>query len=228
MAKMDGEDELKRQMRRRLVGAVALVTAMVVILPMLFESSPKPNDRGIEVRIPDKDTAGAFNSQMVLPESAPEVASAPEATPEPAPSASAAVAAPPLAAAPVAGAPASVVPPAKPAPVHKPAAAKPEPAHKPAAAKPEPAHKPAPAHAEHGKSAPAKAGFAVQVGAFGNAATARELQGKLHKQGWHSYTQMVGDAIRVRVGPYPTREGAEKARHKLEAQGMHPAVVNEP
>lgn len=213
MASMDGEDELKRQMRRRLVGAVALVTAMVVILPMLFESSPKPSDRSVELRIPDKDKAGAFTSQMVVPESAPEV-TAPAATDQPA------------ASAPVAALPASAAPvPAQPA--HKPEAAPAEAAHK-QAAKPEPAHKQAAAHAEHAKPAPAKAGFAVQVGAFGNAATARELQDKLHKQGWHSYTQMVGDAIRVRVGPYPTREGAEKARHKLEAQGMHPAVVNEP
>lgn len=212
MAKIDSEDELKRHMRRRLVGAVALVTAMVVILPMLFETTPKPNDRSVELRIPDKDKAGAFTSQMVVPESAPEVASA-AAQEQPA---SAPVAAAPLAAV-------SAVPSAS---AHMPATAnarKPEPAHKPEAT-----HKPGPTRTEQAQSATAKAGFAVQVGAFANAATAKELQDKLHKQGWHAYTEKAGGAIRVRVGPYPTREGAEKALHKLEAQGMHPAVVNEP
>jgi cell division protein FtsN len=32
--------------------------------------------------------------------------------------------------------------------------------------------------------------------------------------------------VRVRIGSYPTREAAEKIRHKLEAQGLHPNVVN--
>lgn len=211
MAKIDSEDELKRQMRRRLVGAVALATAMVVILPMLLETAPKPSEGGLELRIPDKDRAGRFTSQMVVAESAPEI------TPEtsPAPPSDAAQEQP--ASAPVAE-PASAVPPApaKAAPAHKPAKAE----HQ--AARQE--HKPA----ETAHAAAPKAGFAVQVGAFANAATAKELADKLRKHGWHAYTEKAGEAIRVRVGPYPTREGADQARHKLEAQGMHPAVVSEP
>ncbi|HMC13028.1 MAG TPA: SPOR domain-containing protein [Gallionellaceae bacterium] len=197
MAKIDNEDDLKRKMRRRLVGAVALVTAMVVILPMILESEPKPSDRGIELRIPDKDKAGGFTTQMVVPESAPVAAG--ELTAEPS-SASAPIAT-------------SAVPPvaAKPA--------KAEPAHRAAPVKPAPAK----LHA----SAP-KTGFAVQVGAFAKAAAAKELQDKLQKQGWHAYTEKAGEAVRVRVGPYPAREGAEQALQKLEAQGMHPALVNEP
>lgn len=209
MAKIDSEDELKRQMRRRLVGAVALATAMVVILPMLLESTPKPAEGGLELRIPDKDRAGRFTSQMVVAESAPEI------TPETPPAAPPEAAREQPASAPVAE-PASAVPPAPEKPAHKPAKAE----HQQAARQ---EHKPA----EAAHAAP-KAGFAVQVGAFANAATAKELADTLRRHGWHAYTEKAGEAIRVRVGPYSTREGADQARHKLEAQGMHPAVVSEP
>jgi DedD protein len=195
MAKIDGEDELKRQMRRRLVGAVALVTALVVILPWLLEGSPRQREGGLELRIPDKDKAGAFTSQMVLAESAPDVA------PEPASGAQAG------------GVPAAVsaVPPVP--------LAAPTPAAKPA--KPEPPHAPAPS----GHKAERKPGFAVQVGAFSHAAGAKELQDKLRKHGWHVYTEKSGETIRVRVGPYPARADAEKAQHKLVEQGVKPAAV---
>ena len=211
MAKVDNEDELKRQMRRRLVGAVALVTALVITLPMLLESAPDPRASSLELRIPDKDQAGGFTSQMVVAESAPEI------TPEPVAGTQ------PEAAALPASAPASAVPPApvKPAPAkHEPAkTAKAEPAHKPA----KPEHK-----AEAHKAEEHKAGIAVQVGAFAHAASAKELVEKLHKQGWHAYTEKAGGAIRVRVGPYSSRAAAEKALHQLEAQGMQPAIVGEP
>jgi DedD protein len=197
MTKMDSEDEFKRRMRRRLVGAVALVTALVVILPMLLESSPKPREGSLELRIPDKDTSGAFTSQMVVPESAPDVTPLPEAG---------AAASTPAAAA-------TQTAPAQPD-------AKAEATHKPAKAE----HKTEPKAAE-AKTDAHKAGFAVQVGAFSHAAAARELQDKLSKQGWHAYTQKAGGTVRVRIGPYSARAEAEKAQRKLAAQGVHPAAV---
>lgn len=213
MAKIDSEDELKRQARRRLIGAVALVTALVLILPMVLDKEPRPSGQSIELRIPDKDKAGAFTSQMVLPESAVAPVTAAASAP-----AAATVVTPPVAAKPAKPAPTKHAP--KPA-VTKPAPVKSAPA-KPAPAKPE--HK----TGENTQSAAPKAGFAVQVGAFANAATAKDLQEKLRQQGWHVYTEKAGEAIRVRVGPYLAREAAENALHKLEAQGLHPAVVTEP
>jgi DedD protein len=204
---VDSEDSLKRQARRRLIGAVALVTAVVIILPMILDREPRTADHDIDLRIPDKDKVGAFSSQMVLPaENKPAPASAVPAKPD-------TTAAPKAPTTKRANAQ-----PAKPKPkvVHKP---KPKP--KPAPAKPE--SKPAPA-----KTAESKAGFAVQVGAFAIADSARELQQKLLKQGLHAYTEKGDNIVRVRVGNYPTREAAEEVLHKLEAQGMHPAVVNVP
>lgn len=71
-----------------------------------------------------------------------------------------------------------------------------------------------------------KSGWAVQVGAFANADTARSLQVKLSKQGYHVYTEKAGNVIRVRVGGYPTREAAEKIQGRLEAHGTQANVVS--
>lgn len=105
---MEDEDNLRRQARRRLIGAVALTTAIVVVLPMLLDSEPKPVGKDIEIRIPDKDKVAEFEPKIsmpsapiaTLPASADEAASAPAASSQmPAPPAAPAVAvAPPVAA----------------------------------------------------------------------------------------------------------------------------------
>lgn len=204
MAKQTTEEEfnLRRQTRRRLIGAIALVLLVVILLPVVFDSEPAPAaGNNIELRIPNKDDAGEFQPKIDLPEldkmdaaaassveSAPVVASAPVASPKPA------------------------AKPAAPAqPVNK---AKPE-------AKPKVESQPV-AKAQ----AVPKSGWAVQVGAFANADTARSLQAKLSKQGYHAYTEKTGSVMRVRVGSYPTLEAAEKVKSKLEVQGMASNVVN--
>lgn len=203
---IDNEDELKRKQRRRLIGAVALFTALVVIVPMVLDNEPQRRNMDIDLRIPDREQAGEFKSQMVLPESIDTAASEPLAASAPAEAASAAVAAPVVAQA----APAEAVQPAQ---QHgKPPKPERKPEHKPA----KPEHKPV----------QPKEGFAVQVGAFANVQTAVELRDKLRKQGLSAYTEKAGNTTRVRVGAFPTREAAEKVLRKLEAQGMHPAVVN--
>ncbi len=209
---MDSEDDLKRQARRRLIGAVALVTAVVVILPMVLDREPKPTGQDIVLTIPDKDKVGEFTSQMVLPESAPVAASEPVAA-----GVSSAVASAP-AVAPALQEKAQPSRPKKPDP-------KPEPVKHATAA-----HSPAPTGhdskvAEKVQAAP-KSGFVVQVGAFGNSGTAKGWRDKLSKQGLHAYTEKAGDKVRVRVGPYSTRAAAEKVLHKIAAQGTQPAVVD--
>jgi cell division septation protein DedD len=66
----------------------------------------------------------------------------------------------------------------------------------------------------------------VQVGAFSNVDTAKSLQAKLSKQGYHAYTEKAGSVVRVRVGSYPTREAAEKIQSRLEAHGTQANVVS--
>jgi DedD protein len=187
---MDDGDSLKRQARRRLIGAVALVTAVVVILPMVLDSEPRMAGQNIDLRIPDPDKAGEFKSQVVLP--------------------------------------------AEPAPASKPAAEVPQAAPATATSTPATTAKktgkialPAKTASKPVKKQPAvpKQGFAVQVGAFSSAASAGRLEAKLKKLGFHAYTEKVGSNIRVRVGPYATRQAAETDLHKLEAKGMHPVLA---
>ena len=203
----DDEASLKRKARRRLIGAVALTTAIVVLLPMLLDSEPRPVGQDIELRIPDKDKVGEFVPRMGLSPASAPAAALPASAPVPAPViADTAIAASQVIAA--------KAPESKPAPApKKPDATVPE----QAPAKPEP--KPAePAPAEPQQS------FVVQIGAFSKAETAHYLQKKLSKEGFKAYTEKAGDKLRVRTGPYATREAADKALHKLEAQGLHPIV----
>ena len=48
----DEELQLKKRARRRLVGAIALVLLVVVFLPMLLDSEPKPLNQDIAIIIP--------------------------------------------------------------------------------------------------------------------------------------------------------------------------------
>jgi len=212
----DDEDQLKRQARRRLIGAVALTTAIVVILPMVLENEPKPIGQDIELRIPDKDKVGAFVPKIDLPPasallasssvSASDVASVPAVANQPISQ----VAVTPATTAIVSGN----------SPVLQPAKAMTtEPVKKTEQAKQTDT-----THAEQGQSIP-KAGLALQIGAFSNADTAHTWQKNLIQQGFKAYTEKVDNKLRVRIGPYSSREAATKARHKLEEKGLHSNIV---
>lgn len=62
----DDEQNLRRKARRRLIGAFALTLAVVVILPMVLDSEPKPTGLDIDLRIPSPDEAGAFAPKMAV------------------------------------------------------------------------------------------------------------------------------------------------------------------
>jgi rare lipoprotein A len=73
----------------------------------------------------------------------------------------------------------------------------------------------------------AKSGaFNVQVGAFGVEANAKALQQRLTQIGQTSYIDRA-NLWRVRIGPFPTREQAIKARERLEAAGMSAIIVTD-
>ncbi|MDC8759118.1 SPOR domain-containing protein [Janthinobacterium fluminis] len=71
--------------------------------------------------------------------------------------------------------------------------------------------------------------FVVQVAALATQDKVDELQGKLKEAGIHSYTQKVptptGERIRVRVGPFGSKEEAEKTRAKLSKLGLGGSLV---
>ena len=60
----DEEIQLRKRARRRLVGAIALVTVMAVLLPMVLDHEPKPVSQDVNIQIPSPD-AGVFTSKVV-------------------------------------------------------------------------------------------------------------------------------------------------------------------
>ncbi len=68
MAKQLSDDELnlRRKARRRLIGAFALTLAVVVILPMVLDSEPRPTGQDIDLRIPAPDKAGEFVPKIAV------------------------------------------------------------------------------------------------------------------------------------------------------------------
>ena len=195
MAKEQTEEELniRRKARRRLVGAVALTLAVVVILPMVLDNEPKPTGNDIDLRIPSPDKVDALEPGKSVTE-APVVLPA-----EP---------------------PAAVTTPASTRTTDGKAASALPPPQTPAAT----ITKPAPARTQD-KTRP-EDGFVAQVGAYSNANTAKQELARLKKWGFKAYTEKSGDTIRVRVGPYPDRDKAEKVAHLLEKHGLSPVVLS--
>lgn len=210
MAKAQTEDELnlRRKARRRLIGAVAFTLAVVVILPMVLDREPRPASKDIDLRIPSPDKAGEFAPGAALPGGAgvvPPAASAVVPAPVPATAVKATPAQAPDVKKPLA-APAQQAAPK--APLHKPADA-------PKSAETRSVDKPS-----------GEEGYVAQVGAYSNPGTAKRELNKLKKWGFKAYTEKSGDKIRVRVGPYPDRDKAEKAGKLLEKHGLHPVILS--
>ena len=206
----DEEFQLKRRARRRLIGAIVLVTVIIVVLPMVLDSEPKPVSRDISVQIPSPD-AGTFTSKVVpLPGSKAGTGASKVAESK-------------AAARPVEEQKPAAAPPVPPSPEPVKAAPKEtaKETSKPAKAAPAKAPKPA--------AKPAGGQFAVQVIALADAEKAKQMQAKITAAGIKAYTEIVkttkGDVTRVRAGPFATREAAEKAREQLKAIGMNGNVT---
>ena len=71
--------------------------------------------------------------------------------------------------------------------------------------------------------------FVVQIGAFADASAARETRLKVDKLGLKTYTQSAqtpaGPRIRVRVGPFATRDEALKAQDRARSAGLSAVVL---
>lgn len=195
MAKQQTDDELnlRRKARRRLIGAVALTLAVVVILPMVLDSEPKITGNDINLSIPDPDKVGEFVPRVSVSDvTLPSASSVVEAGSTPA---------------------------AQLADTDKPAVA-------PAQSKKAVAVKAPPAPPKSAEKPAGAGGYVAQVGAYANADTAKQELKKLKNWGFRAYTEKVDDKTRVRVGPYPDRDKAEKVGHLLEKHGLHPVIVS--
>jgi DedD protein len=228
--------ELRGRARRRLAGAVALVLAAVIILPMVLDSQPVPVADNIPIKVPERNTP--FQPQVSEPQAAAPETPAPDAEPEPAEPSSAptpppatSIQPPPLTAAP------ATPPAATPATPPKPAAPAPKPEPKPATppkpdtrsddgaralallegraapAAPAPAPKPA-----------AKGNFVLQIAAYTTSEDAQSRRSKLHQAGvTNAFVEQATingkQQYRLRVGPFPSREAAQAAQARLRTLG---------
>ena len=71
--------------------------------------------------------------------------------------------------------------------------------------------------------------FVIQIGAFANDDNVRQVRSKLGDAGVKSYTESLesaqGKKIRVRAGPFASREAAEKALEKMKRAGVSGTVT---
>lgn len=247
MAKQPDEQIIKSRARRRLIGAIALALAVVVILPMVLDSEPRVTGQDIDLRIPASDKAGEFVPGVALSEVL-EAASQAESAVNP--SVASEVPAVPQAAASGKITVAEVKPEVlNTAAISKPAEAVPAAIKKPEVNKPEtkqaedkkPEAKPVEAKKPEARAVEVKkpetkpvevkpvektAGtYIVQIGAFANADTATQEADKLKAWGFKAYTELIAGTTRVRVGPYVDRSKADEVRQLLEKHGLHPVIT---
>ena len=211
MAENQDVNMLKRRGRRRLVGAIALVVAAVIVLPMVFDAEPKGSAPPVSVRIPGEDDS-AFTPK-VTPTSAslPEQKAVEKAVAKPAEKAAEAA---------EAAAEKASVPLEKQAPKIEVSVTK-------GADKP-----PVPAIAEQKRAEAALAGaaggeqFMVPAGAYADPAGVVE---KLKEAKVPYFTEPIatkqGTVTRVRAGPFASREAAEKALEQMRGLGLKPGNV---
>jgi len=214
MADKDVRLELMKRARRRVIGAIVLAVTAAVVLPMVMDQEPRPVSQDIQIRIPGQE-AGTFTSRVlpgVTPTPLPAVeenaaAARPADTPRPAPSAG-----------------------ADNKGQAKPVEAAPEapPKTEAAPARSDKQAEEAKARAALSDAAPGK--FVVQMGVFASRENARKVQARVKAEGYNVFVEPMetagGVKIRVRAGPFDSREAAEKARDKLQRAGMEGMVAS--
>ena len=153
--------EIRRRGRHRLIGAIAIVAALVIFVPMLFDREPQAPQPEPSLEIPPKD--------KVAPLPAPAKTSTPAQ----------------------AGGQLDSRP--------------------------------------RGDDTPKLEGFAVQVGAFKDEDKLKQARDKLAAAGISHFVERRdtpnGALNRLRAGPYPTREAAEKALAAVKAASLDGQVV---
>ena len=221
-------EALRRRARQRLIGATVLVLLAVVGFPILFDTQPRPVSVDIPIDIPDKQKTSPQTAPAALKSAADQRAHATDTV-----STQASLEHNEEVVAPSSAAESSVAKveaAARPAVADKAAADKPaadkaadKVADKPAADKAaadKPADKPADTAAPR---------FVVQVGAYADDAKAREVRSRLEKAGLKTYTHVAetkdGKRTRVRLGPFATKDEADKAAARAKTMNLQATVL---
>ncbi|HTT39589.1 MAG TPA: SPOR domain-containing protein [Burkholderiales bacterium] len=211
----DEELQLRKRARRRLVGAIGLVLLVVVLVPMLLDRGPRQQKQDIDIRIPPvpAQTQAPAPSALPVPGAAQPAAPAPDAA-----TTTPVTPAPPTSAATQAGTP--VNPPPQPVPQSAPPAAAPE-----AQTVSRAADQSVDTHAAEQSVAPREE-YVIRLGAFADRARAKDVLAKVKAEKVAAYSESVktphGLRVRVRAGPFPSMQAAEKAKEQLKAAKLLP------
>ena len=221
-------NELRGRARRRLIGALVLVLAAVIIVPMLFDSNEPAEQTAGPLVVPAIVAPGEGAMALAPPPANPGAAGTISQSPEPAQPA---------------------VPPAAETPAQQ--AAKPEPAadYKPARKEePKPREpKPAVERTDDGSvaiallegrtpaaRAPAPSGsgnYILQIAAYTSDKDAQVRRDRLVSAGVsNAYVENATSGgkptYRLRVGPFPTRDAAQAAQARLRALGYDNGFIS--
>lgn len=208
--------DLRRRARRRLIGAIALVLALVIVPPWIMDLEPKPVVTNLTVEIP-KQEPGGLKAPVAPPAPKSEKSAVSPSASTPTPNLE----------------------------VPRPPDVKPESGLPGDKAKSE-TSKGAPKSTTVARAAPGETSakdaeakraeailnaesFVVPLGAFANKDNVKQLEARLSKAGVEYFTETVatpaGEQTRVRAGPFPTKDMAEKTREKLKTLGLSPGAV---
>lgn len=243
MEENDVQLQLKKRARRRLVGALAFVSVVAVVLPMVMDHEPRQVVQDVEIRIPGQDEkpfAPKFSAAPVE-KSVNKPSDSPPAKPPTEVTESRGVAQPT----------ARVVETVKEKSVDKPVEKTPVKVEKLSEKPPEkstekalakPSEKPAAKNddakraaailggqSSEAKPVSASGEYLVLIGAFSNEANVKNLKAKLAEQGIRTFSEPLdtpqGKKTRVRAGPFASREAAEKALEKMQRIGVSGAIA---
>jgi DedD protein len=207
MAETDEVEQLKRRARRRLVGAAAIVLFLVIVPPMLMDLEPRPVNSNLSVEIPPPGAARIDARSAGSSAAGAKDAGGKDGTRESGASGRDGAGSDTAAAAPEV--------PAAPRGVPAPAVAPPTEAA-PARAAPEPA-------------VASSGTYFIPLGTFAGRDNAKQLVQRAEQLGFKVYSEEVrtaeGERTRVRAGPYPSQDAAERARSALKAAGFEAAAV---
>ena len=240
-APAESVEVIRKRARHRLMGSVVLVLGAVVGLPLLFDSQPRPVAIDTPIVIPDRNqisplsaTTGSAKTGAIKEGLAQDqvIAAGQTGAAKSAVTNSAGLdpheEVVPKDSKPEAKAETKLEPKSE-----LKAEAKSEPKSEPKSENKPDAKEAAKAKALlDGKEAP-NSGDAVrsvvQVGAYADLAKAKEARAKLESAGFKTYTQEIdtkdGKRIRVRVGPFATKEEADKTAEKIRKLNLQASVL---
>ena len=241
--------EMRQRARHRLIGALALVLAAVIVVPMAFDSGPEPEEMPVPVvmqgfGVPETSpssgasTASSGTLSTQAPERANDLVSvdpSPGNTLQPTPQAGSPETSPPAPTVSVTPAPTPPAPAVASAPVKPPA--------------PAPVPNPPKQRTDDGsvalallegrspprQQAPAatseRGNFILQIAAYGTEKDAQARRDRLVSSGvTNAYIEQSTaggkTAYRLRVGPFPTRDAAQAAQARLRALGFDNGFIS--